>query len=149
MAWFAPSVRPTSSSRTQLEPGPQPSADILQHSAVATAVAVETPGNGYIAVEYVFLQFAGFTFGKSSSAYSTPWNGYPGNNSSYLIGGNDTVTGVNNIQYTAQFGNGVSASVGLDDPSTFNRTSMYNSRRSASAQPVSAPTPTAARNRRI
>jgi Porin subfamily len=83
-------------------------------------------GGGYVAVEYVFLQFAGFTFGKSSSAYSTPWNGYPGNNSSYLIGGNDTVTGVNNIQYTAQFGNGVSASVGLDDPTIFNRTPLYN-----------------------
>ena len=70
----------------------------------------------------MFIQFAGFTFGKSSSAYSTPWNGYPGNNSSFLIGGNDTVTGVNNIQYTAQFGNGVSASIGLDDPTVFNRT---------------------------
>src|ERR1700742_192315 len=33
-------------------------------------------GGGYVAVEYVFLQFAGFTFGKSSSAYATPWNGY-------------------------------------------------------------------------
>jgi hypothetical protein len=85
-----------------------------------------TPGNGFTAVEYVFIQFAGFTFGKSSSAYSTPWNGYPGNNSSFLIGGNDTVTGVNNIQYTAQFGNGVSATIGLDDPSAFNRTSIYN-----------------------
>jgi hypothetical protein len=83
-------------------------------------------GGGYVAVEYVFLQFAGFTFGKSSSAYSTPWNGYPGNNSSYLIGGNDSVTGVNNIQYTAQFGNGVSASIGLDDPTVFNRTPLYN-----------------------
>jgi hypothetical protein len=85
-----------------------------------------SPGGGYTAVEYVFLQFAGFTFGKSSSAYSTPWNGYPGNNSSFLIGGNDTVTGVNNIQYTAQFGNGVSATIGLDDPSAFNRTAIYN-----------------------
>ncbi len=83
-------------------------------------------GGGYVAVEYVFIQFAGFTFGKSSSAFSTPWNGYPGNNSSFLIGGNDTVTGVNNIQYTAQFGNGVSASVGLDDPTVFNRTSLVN-----------------------
>ena len=88
--------------------------------------ALPTPGNGFTAVEYVFLQFAGFTFGKSSSAYSTPWNGYPGNNSSFLIGGNDTVTGVNNIQYTAQFGNGVSGTIGLDDPSAFNRTSIYN-----------------------
>jgi hypothetical protein len=88
--------------------------------------ALFTAGNGYTAVEYVFIQFAGFTFGKSSSAYSTPWNGFPGNNSSFLIGGNDTVTGVNNIQYTAQFGNGVSASIGLDDPSAFNRTAVYN-----------------------
>jgi hypothetical protein len=83
-------------------------------------------GGGYVAVEYVFIQFAGFTFGKSSSAYATPWNGYPGNNSSFLIGGEDSVTGVNNIQYTAQFGNGVSASIGLDDPTVFNRTPLYN-----------------------
>src|ERR1700758_1857155 len=83
-------------------------------------------GGGYVAVEYVFIQFAGFTFGKSSSAYSTPWNGYPGNNTSFLIGGEDSITGVNNIQYTAQFGNGVSASIGLDDPTVFNRTSVYN-----------------------
>jgi hypothetical protein len=88
--------------------------------------ALSSDGGGYVAVEYVFIQFAGFTFGKSSSAYSTPWNGYPGNNSSFLIGGNDTVTGVNNIQYTAQFGNGVSASIGLDDPTVFNRTPLYN-----------------------
>src|SRR6202040_1695789 len=84
------------------------------------------PGEGYTAVEYVFIQFAGFTFGKSSSAYATPWNGYPGNNTSFLIGGNDSVTGVNNIQYTAQFGNGVSGTIGLDDPSAFNRTAIYN-----------------------
>src|ERR1700742_3858954 len=58
-------------------------------------------GGGYVAVEYVFIQFAGFTFGKSSSAYATPWNGYPGNNTSFLIGGHDTVT-------------------------VFNRTSLYN-----------------------
>jgi Porin subfamily. len=58
-------------------------------------------GAGYVAVEMVFIQFAGFTFGKSASAYATPWNGYPGNNNSFLMGGADYVTGVNNIQYTA------------------------------------------------
>jgi Porin subfamily len=84
------------------------------------------PGEGYVAVEMVFIQFAGFTFGKSASAYATPWHGYPGNNSSFLLGGHDTVTGVNNIQYTAQFGNGVSGTIGLDDPTVFNRTSVYN-----------------------
>jgi hypothetical protein len=108
--------------------------------AVLTAAGVNnsllsTPGGGYVAVEFAFVQFAGFTFGKSASAYASPWHGYPGNNSSFLIGGHDTVTGVNNIQYTAQFGNGVSATIGLDDPSAFNRTSLYN---------LSVPTPISA-----
>ncbi len=87
---------------------------------------LSTAGGGYVAVEMVFIQFAGFTFGKSASAYATPWNGYPGNNNSFLMGGADYVTGVNNIQYTAQFGNGVSATIGLDDPTVFNRTSVLN-----------------------
>jgi hypothetical protein len=42
------------------------------------------------------------------------------------MGGPDYVTGVNNIQYTAQFGNGVSGTIGLDDPQVFNRTSLLN-----------------------
>jgi len=87
---------------------------------------LNSAGGGYTAVELVFMQFAGFTFGKSASAYATPWHGYPGNNSSNLLGGHDTVTGVSNIQYTAQFGNGVSGTIGLDDPTVFNRTSVYN-----------------------
>src|SRR4030081_3003034 len=87
---------------------------------------LDTPGGGYVAVEYVFIQFAGFTFGKSSSAYSTPWNGFPGNINSNLLGGNNTDTGVNNIQYTAQFGNGVSGTIGFGDPPLWNRTAVYN-----------------------
>jgi len=87
---------------------------------------LDSAGGGYVAVEYLFIQFAGFTFGKSSSAYSTPWNGFPGNNDSNLLGGNNTDTGVNNIQYTAQFGNGVSGTIGLDDPTVWDRTSLYN-----------------------
>ena len=77
-------------------------------------------------VEYLFIQFAGFTFGRSSSAYSTPWNGFPGNINSSLLGGNNTDIGVNNIQYTAQFGGGVSGSIGLQDPMTWDRTAVYN-----------------------
>jgi Porin subfamily len=95
-------------------------------AAPTTSTTLYSPGGGYVAVEMVFIQFAGFTFGKSASAYATPWHGYPGNNNSYLLGGHDTVTGVNNIQYTAQFGNGVSGTIGLDDPEAFNRTSLLN-----------------------
>ena len=87
---------------------------------------LDTPGGGYVAVEYLFIQFAGFTFGKSASAYATPWQGFPGNLSSNLLGGQNTDTGLNNIQYKAEFGNGVSASIGLDDPAVWNRTAVYN-----------------------
>jgi Porin subfamily len=85
-----------------------------------------------------FVQFAGFTFGKSASAYNTPWHGYPGNNSSYLVGGYDTVTGINNIQYSWQFGNGVSASIGIDDSgaNNFNRTQIINAVGGAAVAPA-------------
>ena len=35
-------------------------------------------------------------------------------------------TGVNNSQSNAEFGNGVSASIGLDDPTVWDRTAVYN-----------------------
>ncbi|MFZ5732301.1 MAG: porin [Pseudomonadota bacterium] len=104
----------------------------LNGTAIATAAGVgavnnDTPGNGYVAVEQVFVQFAGFTFGKSISARAMPWNGYMGNNnSSFFIGGPDYVTGVNNVQYTYQWGNGVSTSIGVDEPVVFNRTVLGN-----------------------
>ena len=98
---------------------------ILTAPGVNSAL-LSSAGGGYVAVEMAFIQFAGFTFGKSASAFATPWHGYPGNNNSFLMGGHDTVTGVNNIQYTAQFGNGVSGTIGLDDPTVFHRTSVGN-----------------------
>jgi len=74
---------------------------------------------GSIEVDYGFVQFAGFTFGKSVSAYSTPWHsGGANNNTSSLLGGHDNATGVNNINYTWQFGNGVSAQLGIEEPKT-------------------------------
>src|SRR5262245_11916000 len=39
---------------------------------VAGAQLLDTAGGGYVPVEYLFIQFAGFTFGKSASAYATP-----------------------------------------------------------------------------
>jgi hypothetical protein len=95
-------------------------------SPFANAQLLDTAGGGYVAVEYLFIQFAGFTFGKSASAYATPWQGFPGNLSSNLLGGQNTDTGTNNIQYKAEFGNGVSASIGLDDPTVWDRTAVYN-----------------------
>jgi hypothetical protein len=70
---------------------------------------------GSLGVYHAFIQFAGFTMGKTISQFTSPWGGGPGNNSSYLIGGDDTATGVGQLAYTAQFGNGVSASIALED----------------------------------
>jgi hypothetical protein len=87
---------------------------------------LDTPGGGYVSIQYLFLQFAGFTFGQSASAYASPWQGYPGNITDFLLGGQNTDTGVQNIQYTADFGNGVTGSIGLDDPTVWDRTAVYN-----------------------
>jgi hypothetical protein len=87
---------------------------------------LNTAGGGYVATEYLFIQFAGFTFGKAASAYASPWQIFPGNINSSLLGGQNTDTGINQIQYTAQFGNGVSGSIGLDDPTVWDRTAVYN-----------------------
>ena len=143
-AWSAPSVRLTSSSRPRATTRPTRPRSRHRRSAGTNPACSNQPGEGYVAVEFVFIQFAGFTFGKSASAYATPWHGYPGNNSSFLLGGHDTVTGVNNIQYTAQFGNGVSATIGLDDPTVFNRTSVANLTPRYGLRPAASSTPTAA-----
>ena len=74
---------------------------------------------GSYGMYYAFIQFAGFTMGKAVSAFSAPWANYPGNNFDGLVGGGGTITGVNQFIYTAQFGNGVSATVGVQDPTIY------------------------------
>jgi hypothetical protein len=84
-------------------------------------------GGGITSVDYAFIQFAGFTFGKAVSAFETPWmgNGF-GNGGSFLIGGSDNVTGIPQVAYTAQFGNGVSASVAVEDGTVYRRGVLTN-----------------------
>src|SRR6202012_3028850 len=110
------------------------SGNINNQSTLNTAadqgnISANYAGQGQLGVEYAFVQFAGFTLGKSASAFTTPWQGFPGNNTAFLVGAYDTVTGINNVQYTAQFGNGVSLAFGVDDSSAngFNRTPLINS----------------------
>ncbi len=100
----------------------------VQPLAIQGATTNNYAGNGFLTVEYAFIQFAGFTLGKSASAYNTPWQGFPGNNTAFLVGGYDTVTGINNAQYTFELGGGVSATVGIDDSSAndYNRTQILN-----------------------
>ena len=72
--------------------------------------------------------------GKAASQFSTPWGAYPGNIFDGLVGGGGaTSQGVNQFAYTAEFGNGVSASVGVQDPSIYYQAGINNL-----AAPVSA-----------
>jgi hypothetical protein len=93
---------------------------------VAGSQLLDTPGGGVTTIQFLFIQFAGFTFGQSASAYSSPWQGFPGNISDFLLGGQNNDTGVNNIQYTADFGNGITGTIGLDDPTVWDRTNVFN-----------------------
>ena len=61
--------------------------------------ACTTPSSSSLASRWV----------KPSRQFSAPWANYPGNNFDGLVGGGGTITGVNQFIYTAQFGNGVSA----------------------------------------
>jgi hypothetical protein len=97
-----------------------------QFSFGATNATTDVPGSGSMRVEAAFVQFAGFTFGRSASAYALPWNGAPGNINSTLMGGPNYDAGINNIQYTWQFGNGVSASVGIDQQERSDRVGIVN-----------------------
>jgi hypothetical protein len=81
---------------------------------------------GTLGVYYAFIQFAGFTMGKSVSQFDAPWTNYPANNFDGLVGGSGDVNGVNQISYTAQFGNGVSATISAQDQVQYYTTNIWN-----------------------
>jgi hypothetical protein len=90
-----------------------------------------TSGNGSVAggslgVYYAFIQFAGFTMGKAVSQFSAPWTNYPGNNFDGLVGGGGTVTGVNQFTYTADFGQGITASFSAQDQVQYYQAGINN-----------------------
>ena len=68
---------------------------------------------------HAFIQFAGFTFGRTTSFFDAPWQSYPAGGPDTLPGGSNHVTGVNQVAYTAQFGNGISGSIALQDPTLY------------------------------
>jgi hypothetical protein len=81
---------------------------------------------GQVGVYHAYIQFAGFTIGKAISNFDMPWTNYPANNFDGLVGGGGTVTGVNQFTYTAQLGNGVSASIGAQDQVTYYQAGLNN-----------------------
>ena len=73
-----------------------------------------TSNNNVTYFDRGFIQFAGFTFGKTESFfdfYPTPVYSYQ---TGFLEGSSGGV-GINVLAYTAQFGNGLSATISLED----------------------------------
>jgi len=68
---------------------------------------------GTVGVYDAFIQFAGFMIGKAQSQFSPPWADYPGN--LYDIPGSGGFERVNQFTYTADFGQGISASFSAQD----------------------------------
>lgn len=89
-----------------------------------TSSAGSQIGAGSLTVQYAFIQFAGFTFGKAISQFSTPWGEYPGNFTE--LPGSSSWDSVNQISYTADFGQGITASFSAQDQVQHDTTNIWN-----------------------
>jgi porin-like protein len=75
----------------------------------------ENIAGGYVQNDFLFIQFAGFTFGKAVSMFDPQWAlSKPFISSGFLAGSNDQ-TGIPMLAYTASFGNDVLATISLED----------------------------------
>ena len=92
----------------------------------ATGSNLDGIGGGTLGVYHAFIQFAGFTLGRTYSMFDAPWQSYPAGGPDTLPGGSNHVTGVNQAAYTADFGQGMTASIALQDPTLYNQTNVWN-----------------------
>ena len=108
--------------------GTQYSTGAANSSGLTSVNGLSTDGisGGSLGVYYAFIQFAGFTMGKAVSSFDAPWTNYPGNNFDGLVGGSGSNNGVNQFTYTADFGQGISASISAEDQSQFFTTAIWN-----------------------
>ncbi|WP_456734165.1 porin [Bradyrhizobium sp. USDA 3364] len=79
---------------------------------------------GAVGVWTAFLQFAGFTIGKATSQFSTPWAEYPGNYAE--LPGSSAYDQVNQFSYTADFGKGITLSFSAQDQVQHDQTAVWN-----------------------
>ncbi|MCP3392253.1 porin [Bradyrhizobium sp. CCGB12] len=82
------------------------------------------PGAGVLGVFDAFIQFAGFTFGKAQSQFSAPWAEYPGNMMELPGGGG--WERVNQLTYTSDFGQGMTAAFSVQDQVQNYTTNVWN-----------------------
>ncbi|MCP3419859.1 porin [Bradyrhizobium brasilense] len=98
----------------------------------ASLGGVQAPANanpgavagGTFSLVFAFIQFAGFTLGKAMSQFSAPWADYPGN--WYELQGSGGFEPVNQFTYTADFGQGMTASFSAQDQVANYTTNIWN-----------------------
>ena len=95
-------------------------------------------GGAPVEVDYAFIQFAGFTLGKSVSMFDTQWVlSKPTISSGFFSGSNDA-TGISQLAYTWSFGNGVSATLSLEDGQPYRTAGLVNT---SARQPLNSACP--------
>jgi len=83
-------------------------------------------GGAPVEVDYAFIQFAGFTFGKAVSEFDPQWALAKPTITSGMWAGSNNATGINQLAYTATFGNGVSGTISLEDAQPYRTAGVVN-----------------------
>jgi len=83
-------------------------------------------GGAPVEVDYAFIQFAGFTFGKAVSQFDPQWALAKPTITSGMNAGSNNATGINTLAYTATFGNGVSGTISLEDAQPYRTAGLVN-----------------------
>ncbi|MET0720906.1 MAG: porin [Tardiphaga sp.] len=86
----------------------------------------ESIAGGFVEMDYAFIQFAGFTFGKAVSQFDPQWALSKPSISSGTNFGSNNATGLPQIAYTASFGNGVSGTISIENASPYRNAGLYN-----------------------
>ena len=83
-------------------------------------------GGAPVEVDYAFIQFAGFTIGKAVSQYDPQWALSKPTITSGMWAGSNDATGINQLAYTATFGNGVSGTISIEDGQPYRTAGVVN-----------------------
>ncbi|MEW6642446.1 MAG: porin [Pseudomonadota bacterium] len=86
----------------------------------------ENIAGGFMENDFLFIQFAGFTFGKAVSQFDPQWALAKPWIASGVLGGSNNATGIPQLAYTASFGNGVSATISLEDAVPYRTAGVVN-----------------------
>lgn len=85
-------------------------------------------GGGVTSIDAGIIQWGGFTIGRAGTSYfDTPWSyAFKWSTSAGMSGNPDTAGGRFVAAYTHQFGNGISATLSLEDNKITNKRPIYN-----------------------